>query len=78
MKFAELGFGNTWLLRTEIELTDGTEFEEKGIIGPLKIHSLYLRVWIVKTIFIVDIEEGFKRIKKDRNKFKMIIGLVSK
>jgi len=78
MKFVELGFGNTWLLRTETELVDGTEFEEKGIIGTLKIHSLYMRVWIFKTVFILDIREGFKRIKKDRNKFKLIIGLVSK
>jgi len=77
MKFVELGFGNTWLLRTETELEDGTEFEEKGIIGPLKIHSLYLRVWIFKTVFILDVSEGFKRMKKGRNKLKLILGLVS-
>ena len=78
MKFVELGFGNTWLLRTETELEDGTEFEEKGIVGPLKIHSMYIRVWIFKTVFILDVREGFKRMKKSRNKFKLIFGLVSK
>jgi len=78
MKFVELGFGNTWLLRTETELEDGTEFEEKGIIGPLKIHSIYIRVWIFKTVFVLDIREGVKRVKKNRNKFKLIFGVVSK
>lgn len=38
MKFVEFGLGSTWLLRTETELEDGTEFEEKGIVGPLRIH----------------------------------------
>ncbi len=66
------------LLRTETELDDGTEFEEKGIVGPLKIHSMYIRVWKFKTVFILDVREGFKRMKKDRNKFKLILGLVSK
>lgn len=78
MKFVELGFGNTWLLRTETELEGGTEFEEKGIIGPLKFHSIYIRVWIFKTVFILDIREGFKRVNKSRNKFKLIFGVVSK
>ncbi|KAA0948535.1 DUF3977 family protein [Sporosarcina sp. ANT_H38] len=78
MKFIEIGFGNTWLLRTETEDENGTESEEKGIIGPLKIHSLYMRVWICKTVFILDVRQGFKRMKKERNKFKLILGLISK
>ncbi len=51
MKYVELGLGDTWLLRTETELEDGTEFEEKGFVGPLKIHSLYVRIWLVKTVY---------------------------
>ena len=78
MKYVELGLGNTWFLRTETELEDGTEFEGKGIVWPLKIHSLYMRVWIVKTVYIVDVREGFKKVIKGRNKFKAIFGLVSK
>jgi hypothetical protein len=35
-------------------------------------------VWICKTVFILDVREGFKRMKKGRNKFKFIFGLVSK
>lgn len=33
MKYVERGLGNTWFLRTETELEDGTEFEAKGELG---------------------------------------------
>ncbi|MCC9734258.1 DUF3977 family protein, partial [Streptococcus agalactiae] len=29
-KYIEFGYGNTWLLRTEFEASDGTEWEVKG------------------------------------------------
>lgn len=77
MKFIEFGIGNKWIIRTETELDDGTEFEEKGIIGPLKPQSLYLRVWIGKTVVILDSKEGFKKSKKTRNEFKIILGIMS-
>jgi hypothetical protein len=32
LKYIEFGLGNTWLIRTETELDDGTENEEKGIV----------------------------------------------
>lgn len=44
MKYMEFGIGNKWLIRTETELDDGTEFEEKGIVGSLKPQSVYLRI----------------------------------
>lgn len=77
MKFIEFGIGNTWLVRTETELEDGTEFEEKGIIGPVKINSFYIRIWIAKTVILFDTKEGFKRIKKKRNRIKFIFGFSS-
>lgn len=77
MKFIEFGIGNTWLIRTETELEDGTEYEEKGIKGPINFYSLYLRIWIAKTVVIVDLKEGFKRQKKNRREFKVIFGIVS-
>ncbi|WP_090638887.1 DUF3977 family protein [Neobacillus massiliamazoniensis] len=76
MKFVEFGIGNTWLIRTKTELEDGTEYEEKGIKGPLKFHSLYLRFWIGKTVLILDLKEGLKRVKKGRKQFKIIFGIV--
>ncbi len=77
LKFIEFGIGNTWIIRTETELEDGTEYEEKGIKGPIKFYSLYLRIWIGKTVLIADLKEGFKRQKKNRNEFKVIFGIVS-
>ncbi|WP_274309801.1 DUF3977 family protein [Solibacillus daqui] len=78
MKFIEFGIGNTWLVRTETELADGTEYEEKGIVGPIQFHSAYIRVWIWKTVLIFDLKEGIKLKKKNRNEFKVIFGIVSK
>lgn len=77
MKFIEFGIGNTWIIRTETELEDGTEYEEKGIKGPIKFYSLYLRIWIGQTVLIADLKEGFKRQKRNRNEFKVIFGIVS-
>ncbi|WP_252503859.1 DUF3977 family protein [Sporosarcina sp. Marseille-Q4943] len=75
MKFIEFGIGNTWLVRTETELEDGTEYEEKGIVGPIKYHSIYLRIWICKTALIFDSKEGFKRSRKRRKAIKLILGI---
>lgn len=77
MKFIEIGLGNNWLIRTETELEDGTEYEEKGIIGPIKFHSFYIRIWFGKTVLIADCKEGFKTQKKNRKKFKIILGIAS-
>jgi hypothetical protein len=77
MKFIEFGTGNTWVVRTETELEDGTEYEEKGIIRPIKFQSIYLRIWFLKTVVIVDYKEGFKKMKKNRTAFKLIIGITS-
>jgi len=36
MNYIEFGLGNTWVIT---ELENGTEFEEKGIKGPIKFQS---------------------------------------
>jgi len=77
LKFIEFGLGNKWILRTEIELSDGTEFQERGIVGPIQLQSVYLRVWLGKTVIIIDSKEGFKKSKKNRKEIKIIIGVKS-
>jgi len=77
LKFIEFGFGNKWLIRTETELSDGTEYEEKGIVRPIKFQSVYIRVWIRKSVIILDLKEGLKKTKKNRNEFKIILGIKS-
>ncbi|MED1624667.1 DUF3977 family protein [Bacillus pseudomycoides] len=78
MKYIKAGIGNKWLVRTEIEREDGTEFEQKGVVKPIYFESCYLRVWFRKTCLIFDSKEGFKRVKKRRNEYKFILGIVSR
>jgi hypothetical protein len=78
LKFIEIGVGNTWLIRTETELEDGTEYEEKGIVGPIKLHSIYFRIWINKSVFILDSKDGIKVKKKKRKEYKFIFGISSR
>lgn len=75
-KYMELGFGNRWLLRTEIEMEDGTECEHRGVSWPTRIESCYIRIWIGKTVLILDTREGIKVAKKKRNSFKFLLGIV--
>jgi hypothetical protein len=51
--------------------------KEKGIIGPIRLYSIYLRIWIGKTAFKLDLKEGLKRVKKSSKEFKIILGVVS-
>ncbi|NBC72530.1 DUF3977 family protein [Paenibacillus sacheonensis] len=77
MKYIEFGIGNRWLVRTETELADGTEIEEEGIVRPVRFHSLYIRIWIHQTVWVLDMREGFKRARKNRIAFKLIVGITS-
>lgn len=78
MKYFEIGIGNTWLVRTEIELTDDYEFEVKGLVGGMYFISGYFRIWIGNKVYIFDTKEGFKIKNKNKRKFKMIFGIKSK
>ena len=62
---------------TETELPDGTEFEQRGILKPLKPQSFYVRAWIGKTVLIADTKEGLKKTKKNRLQFKFLFGIRS-
>jgi hypothetical protein len=77
LKFIEFGIGNRWLIRTETELSDGSELEKKGIVRPIHVQSLYFRFWLGKTVFILDSKDGFKKTRKDRNEVKIIFGIKS-
>jgi hypothetical protein len=78
MIYIEFGIGNKWLLRTETELEDGSEYEEKGLKGPIRFQSVYIRVWIGKRAFVLDSSEGLKQARKKRKAVKVIIGVVSR
>ncbi|WP_223066340.1 DUF3977 family protein [Paenibacillus caui] len=73
-KYIEVGYGNRWLIRTEIENPDGTEAEFKGIIKPFKLESIYLRVWIGYKVLVIDMKDGIKINRKQRKCIKLILG----
>jgi len=77
LKYIEFGYGNRWLLRTETEFPDGTEQEQRGIARPIKPQSIYVRLWLGRTVLIMDSRQGFKRSRKNRRAFKIILGICS-
>ena len=72
--FTEIGFGNNTFFSTEIE--EGSDkYRIPKFIKPEKVNEYYFRFWIFKKIFIFSSDEGFKLIKKDKNKFKILFGI---
>ncbi|EPU22324.1 hypothetical protein SAG0135_05350 [Streptococcus agalactiae LMG 14609] len=47
------------------------------IQGDILIKSVYLRVWIGQTVYILDVKEGFKRQRKMSNAVKFVVGIAS-
>jgi hypothetical protein len=74
-KFIEVGIGNRWFIRTEIEHADGTESEQRGLCRFKEYHFLYLRTGVGHMMLILDTKEGIKRLKKNRRAFKILIGI---
>jgi len=75
-EYIEIGYGNRWFVRTEIEEENGTEREFRGIIKPFKLTSIYLRIWLGKKVLIIDSREGLKITSKNRKSFKILIGFL--
>lgn len=73
-KYTEIGFGNRWFIRTELEHEDGTESEIKGFFKPFQLQSVYIRIWVGRRVLIIDSSEGVKCNVKKRKGLKFIIG----
>lgn len=73
-KYIEIGFGNRWFIRTELEHSDGTESEIRGFAKPFILKSIYLRIWFGRRVLIIDTKDGIKLNRKDKKKFKFVIG----
>jgi len=71
--YAEIGLGNGSFLSTEIE-ENGKEYRISEFIKPQKIDDYYLRIWVLKRIFIFSTKDGLKTSRKDINKFKIVLG----
>ena len=73
-KYIEIGLGNRWLIRTEFEREDGTEYESKGWARPFRVEAVYLRMWVGTRVLILDSREGLKWGLKKRKKLKIVLG----
>ncbi len=74
--FAEIGFGNETFLSTEFEnKKTQKEYRKKGFILAKKIDDYYIRIWIIKKVYIFSFKEGFKIENKTHNKFKLLFGI---
>ncbi len=72
--FAEIGFGNDTFLSTEFEECE-YEYRIAEFVLPNRIKELYFRFWILRRVFILSTQYGFKLKKKDRNKLKLLFGI---
>ena len=73
-KQIEFGCGNTWLLRTEFEASDGMDVGEGKDLD--FIHDKALTIGAIES-YILDVKEGFKRQRKMSNAVKFVVGIAS-
>ncbi len=74
-QYVEIGIGNTWWVRTEVEHPDGTENEVRGIRPFSRVYGIYFRCWMGKTVWILSSNEGLKMMNKNRRAFKLVFGI---
>ena len=75
MLYSEIGIGNGSLVSTEIE-RKGDEVRVNGwAMGVFR--SVYLRLWLGKTVVVIDSVDGLKVKRKSHNRIKVLFGIVS-
>lgn len=77
MFFTEIGIGNDTFINTEIEFPTGEEVRHPGFY-PMRLTSLYVRVWIGQTVWILSTSNGLERKTKPRKAIKILLGLAGK
>lgn len=73
--YAEIGFGNDTFFNTEIE-EGNSEYRIPKFFRPSRIIGYYLRFWIFKKVIIFSTYKGLEIKSKDRNKLKILFGVV--
>ena len=72
--FTELGYGNSSLVSTEIELPDGRAYRQSSFVR-MRVEGVYLRVWVGTSGVILSSKNGLKFLRKARNEFKILVGI---
>jgi hypothetical protein len=75
--FAEIGYGNSSFLSTEIEKGEQEKRVSRFVIPP-KIEGIYFRFWVGKRVLVLSTKNGFSLKKKDRVKLKILFGIEGK
>jgi hypothetical protein len=75
MLYSEIGIGNGSLVSTEIERKKDEVRVNGWMMGVFR--SIYLRLWLGKTVIVIDSVDGLKVTKKSRRKVKILLGIVS-
>ena len=70
--FTEIGIGNRSFINTEVEKGD-RERRVRGCVR-MKVKGVYLRLWTGRRVFILSTRQGFKRQRKNRSTFKLLLG----
>jgi len=72
--FTELGYGNSSLVSTEIELPDGREYRQASFVS-MRVEGVYIRIWVGNRGCILSSLNGLRIFRKDRKKIKVLIGI---
>lgn len=72
--YAEVGIGNDTFFSTEYEGED-QEYRVPRFVKPLHVMEYYVRIWVRKTVYIFSTKDGFKKVSKEKNKFKFLFGV---
>ena len=77
MLYSEIGIGNGRLRLHRNSNGRGDEVRVNGwMVGVFR--SIYLRLWLGKTVIVIDSVDGLKVTKKSRRKVKILFGIVSR
>lgn len=72
--YAEVGVGNDTFFSTEYEDGD-REYRVPSFVKPSHVMEYYVRIWIRKAVYIFSTKDGFKKVSKDKNRFKILFGV---
>lgn len=74
--YNEVGVGLPHFLSAELEHADGTEERVKGWVRMDRIQSFYMRVWVGRTVWILDTDKPhLSARRKPYTAFKIVLGM---
>ena len=72
--YAEAGIGNETFFSTEYEEGEN-EYRVPKFEKPKHVFGYYIRIWILKTVYVLSTNDGFEITRKSKNRFKFLFGI---